>query len=138
MLVILIKRAKLARQFDGVVPHLVDEGLSKLQYVDDTIIFVNHDLEKAKNLKVLLCAHEKLSGLKINFHKSEMYCFGEAKEWENEYSAVFGCQTGSFPFKCLGIPMHYRKLSNRDWKKVEERIEKILSSWKGKYLLVGG
>jgi uncharacterized protein YpuA (DUF1002 family) len=34
--------------------------------------------------------------------------------------------------------MHYRKLSNRDWKKVEERIEKRLSSWKGKYLLVGG
>jgi hypothetical protein len=34
--------------------------------------------------------------------------------------------------------MHYRKLSNRDWKKVEERIEKRLSSWKGKYLSVGG
>jgi uncharacterized protein YpuA (DUF1002 family) len=47
-------------------------------------------------------------------------------------------QSGSFPFKYLGILMHYRKLSNRDWKKVEERIEKRLSSWKGKYLLVGG
>jgi hypothetical protein len=120
MLAILIKRAKLARQFNGVVPHLVDEGLSILQYTDVTIIFVDHDLEKAKNLKVLLCAFEKLLGIKINFHKSEMYCFGEAKEWENEYSVVFGCQSGSFPFKYLGIPMHYRKLSNRDWKKVEE------------------
>jgi hypothetical protein len=138
MLAILIERAKLAREFDGVVSHLIDEGLSILQYADDTIIFVDHDLEKAKNLKVLLCAFEKLLGLKINFHKSEMYCFGVAKEWENEYSAVFGCQSGSFPFKYLGILMHYRKLSNRDWKKVEERIEKRLSSWKGKYLLVGG
>jgi hypothetical protein len=34
--------------------------------------------------------------------------------------------------------MNYRKLSNKDWKLVEERIEKRLSSWKGKYLLVGG
>jgi hypothetical protein len=34
--------------------------------------------------------------------------------------------------------MHYRKLSNKDWKMVEERIEKRLSSWKGKYLSVGG
>jgi uncharacterized protein YpuA (DUF1002 family) len=34
--------------------------------------------------------------------------------------------------------MHYRKLSNKDWKKVEERIEKRLSSWIGKYLSVGG
>jgi hypothetical protein len=36
----------------------------------------NLKLEKAKNLKLVLCAFEKLSGLKINFHKSEMYCFG--------------------------------------------------------------
>jgi uncharacterized protein YpuA (DUF1002 family) len=34
--------------------------------------------------------------------------------------------------------MHYRKLSNKDWKMVEERIEKRLSSWKEKYLSVGG
>jgi hypothetical protein len=34
--------------------------------------------------------------------------------------------------------MHYRKLRNKDWEKIEERLEKKLSSWKGKYLLVGG
>jgi hypothetical protein len=34
--------------------------------------------------------------------------------------------------------MHYRKLSNRDWKQVEERFEKKLSSWKGKLLSLGG
>jgi hypothetical protein len=89
---------------------------------------LDHDPEKAKNLKVLLCAFEKLLGLKINFHKSEMYCFGEAKEAHDQYSTIFGCQGGEFPFKYLGIPMHYMKLSNKVWKKVEERIEKILSS----------
>jgi magnesium-transporting ATPase (P-type) len=34
--------------------------------------------------------------------------------------------------------MHYRKLNNKDWKIIEEHIEKKLSSWKGKYLSVGG
>jgi hypothetical protein len=34
--------------------------------------------------------------------------------------------------------MHYRKLYNSDWKMIEERIEKKLSSSKGKYLSVGG
>jgi predicted PurR-regulated permease PerM len=64
-----------------------------------------------------------------------MYFFGETHD---QYSAIFGCQGGEFPFKYLGITMHYRKLSNKDWKKVEERIEKRLSSWIGKYLSVGG
>jgi hypothetical protein len=76
MLAILIKRAKAEGQIDGVVPHLVDDGLSILQYVDDALISLGHDLEKAKNLKLLLCAFEWLSGLKINFHKSEFFCFG--------------------------------------------------------------
>jgi hypothetical protein len=66
--------------FEGVIPHLVDGGLSILQYADDTILFMKHDLEKAKNLKLILSAFEQLSGLKINFHKSELYCFGEAQD----------------------------------------------------------
>jgi hypothetical protein len=84
--------------------------------------------KKAKNLKVLLCAFENLSGLKINFHKSEMYCFGEAKGLQDQYITIFGCQGGSFPFKYIGMPMHVRKLSNKEWKMVEDRIEKRLSS----------
>ena len=78
MLAILIERAKENQQFKGVVPHLIDDGLSILQYADDTILFMEHNLEQAKNLKLLLCAFEQLSGLKINFHKSELFCFGEA------------------------------------------------------------
>ena len=78
MLAVMIERAKVDGQTDGVVNHLVDGGLSILQYVDDTILFMDHDLEKARNLKLILSAFEQLSGLKINFHKSELICFGEA------------------------------------------------------------
>jgi hypothetical protein len=53
-------------------------------------------------------------------------------------SNIFGCKFGSLPVKYLGIPMHVRKLNNRDWKMIEKRIEKKLSSWKGKHLSVGG
>jgi hypothetical protein len=89
-------------------------------------------------MKLLLSAFKQLSGLKINFHKSEIFCFGEAKEHESQYEQLFGCKKGLFPFRYLGIPMHYRKLNNKDCEKIEERIEKKLSSWKGKYLSVGG
>lgn len=83
-------------------------------------------------------ASEQLSSLKINYHKSEIICFGEAKNSEQEYSHLFGCQMGGYPFKYLGIPMHYKKLRNSDWNTLLERIEKKLSSWKGKHLSAGG
>ncbi|WVZ49478.1 hypothetical protein U9M48_000836 [Paspalum notatum var. saurae] len=111
-----------ANQIRGVIKHLVDDGLSILQYADDTVIFLDHDLEQAKNLKLLLCVFEQLSGLKINFHKSELFYFGQAKQEEELYSMMFGCKLGSLPFRYLGIPMHYRRLCNKDWKAVEPRI----------------
>lgn len=138
MLDILINRFKDNGQIKGIIPGLVDGGLSILQYADDTILFMDHDIEKATNMKLLLCAFEKLSGLKINFHKSEIFCFGEAKEMEQQYSQLFGCHSGNYPFRYLGIPMHYRKLSNADWRIIEEKFEKKLSSWKGKHMSVGG
>jgi hypothetical protein len=58
MLAILIKRAKEEGQISGIVPHLVDDEISILQYADDTIIFMDHDLHKAQNMKLLLCTFE--------------------------------------------------------------------------------
>jgi hypothetical protein len=103
MLALLINRAKTDGQIRGVIPHLVDDGLSILQYADDTIIFLDHDLEQAKNLKLLLCAFEQLSGLKMNFHKSEVFCYGAAREMESSYTSLFGCNLGDYPFRYLGI-----------------------------------
>jgi ABC-type proline/glycine betaine transport system ATPase subunit len=129
---LLIIRAKADGQIRGVLPHLVDDGLSILQYADDTIIFIDHDLEEAKNLKLLLCAFEQLSGLKINFHKSEIFFYGQAKEMEEFYTSLFGCNKGTYPFRYLGISMQHRQLLNSEWKKVEEHFEQKLSCWKAK------
>jgi hypothetical protein len=43
MLAIFIARAKDDGQIQGLIPHLVDDGLLILQYTDDTIIFMGHD-----------------------------------------------------------------------------------------------
>jgi hypothetical protein len=89
-------------------------------------------------LRLILSAFEKLSGLKINFHKSELFCFGDTKERVAEYVSLFGCKEGEFPFRYLGIPMSPSRLFNRDWRAIEERFQKKLSSWKGKLLSSGG
>jgi hypothetical protein len=113
MLAILIEHAKQEGQTAGMIPHLVDGDLSILQYIDDTILF-------------------------INFHKSELYYFREAKNQIQQYTELFGCKQCQFPMTYLGIPIHYRRLTNAEWKLVEERLQKCLSSWKVKLLLVGG
>ena len=89
----------------------MDGGLSIFQYADDTIIFMEHDVEKDRNLKSILSAFEQLSGLNINFHKSELFCFGEAQDDANLYAELFGCGQGQFPISYLGIPIHFRRLT---------------------------
>ncbi|XP_039827439.1 uncharacterized protein LOC120689183 [Panicum virgatum] len=49
--------------------------------------FASH---QAQNMKNILCAFEQLSGLKVNFHKSEIFCFGQEKNFENQYMELFG------------------------------------------------
>jgi hypothetical protein len=73
---------------------------------------------KARGLRLVCNAFERLSGLKINIHKSELYPFGETKERVAEYVELFGCREGKFPFRYLGIPMSTSRLSNRDWRVV--------------------
>jgi hypothetical protein len=75
---------------------------------------MEHNFEHAKNMKLLLSAFKQLSGLKINFHKSESFYFRKAKNYESQYEQLFGCKKGSFPFRYLGITMHHRKLNNKD------------------------
>jgi hypothetical protein len=82
------------------------------------------DLDQAQNMKLLLYAFEQASNPKINFHKSEIYYFGEAQEEEEKYTELFGCKSGNFPMSYLGILIHFRKLRNADWHMVEERFEK--------------
>jgi hypothetical protein len=95
-------------------------------------------LVKARNLKLVLCAFEKLSGLNINFHKSELFDFGEAKGRIDDYVELFGFKEGEMPFRYLGIPLSHRMLLNKYWSAVGERFQKKLSSWKGKLLSSGG
>jgi hypothetical protein len=83
-----------------------------LQYADDTILFLDHDLENALNMKLILCIFQQLSGLKINFHKSKLFCFSKAKEMEDQCKQLFGCETRSLPLKYLGIPIYFIRLRN--------------------------
>jgi hypothetical protein len=54
MLAIMIECVKVDSLIEGLIPHLVDGGLFILQYADDTILLMEHDFEKPRNLKLIL------------------------------------------------------------------------------------
>jgi hypothetical protein len=37
---------------------------------------------------------------------------------------LFGCDMGNYPFRYLEILMHHKKISNDDWKMIEDKFEK--------------
>jgi hypothetical protein len=91
VLSVLIKRAQENGLLTGLASDLLDDGIAIIQYADDTIFMFEDSLESARNLKFILCIFEQLTGLKINFHKSEVSFFGAALDKQEMYTHIFTC-----------------------------------------------
>ncbi|GKV31185.1 hypothetical protein SLEP1_g39903 [Rubroshorea leprosula] len=112
--------------------------VSHLQYVDDTILFAKAKEENVWAMKGILRAFELVSGLKINFNKSHLIGIHMQEGWLNKMSWVLCCKVGVFPFKYLGIPIGGSSRKKAFWKPLVELFSKKLSTWKGRYLSLGG
>jgi hypothetical protein len=86
--VIMLKRGCKVGVINGVIPKMVEGGLTHLQYADDTVIFLEADRQSIANVKFLLYCFENMSGLKINYQKSEVMGIGVTKEECMEVSAL--------------------------------------------------
>jgi hypothetical protein len=71
--------------------NLVHQGIAVLQYADNTILLIQHDAQQAINLKLLLYIFESMSGLKINFEKSEVMMILEDDTKQNFFADLFNC-----------------------------------------------
>jgi hypothetical protein len=71
---------------------------------------MEHDLEIGKKSEIDTFGFWANLGLKIDFHKSELYCFGEAQDHTQLYAELFGCNHGEFPIRYLGILIHFWRL----------------------------
>jgi hypothetical protein len=64
-----------------------------------------------RNLKLILYCFEWLAGLKINFHKSEVFVFGVEQIEKEKMANMPNCKLGDLPLKYLGISVSDRHLS---------------------------
>jgi hypothetical protein len=98
----------------GLMNSLYPEGVISLQYADNTLIFLDHDKQGACHLKWIMACFEHLSGMKINYQKSDMTPINLDEEEAHEFAKISCCKTGSFPFRYPGVPLHYEKLKRED------------------------
>ena len=90
------------------------------------------------NLKLILYCFEWLSGLKINFHKSEVFVFGADQSEKERMANILNCKLGCLPMKYLGIPLSDNRLGSLAFAGLKEKMGRRLDPWKGKHLSSGG
>jgi hypothetical protein len=134
----MIHRAQSNKLICGLVDHIVDNGIAVLQYADDTIICLKHNVEGARNMKLLLYLYELMAGLKINFSKSEVITINDEEGWDRKYVELFNCEVGTFPIKYLGVPVSPSRLHVSDWGPLTSKNEKKLDVWKGGTMSIAG
>lgn len=106
-------------------------------YADDTLTFSSVEDNYIRNLKGVLIWVEQISGMRINFHKSEVIAMN-LEEDIHVVSHILGCPVGQLPFKYLGVPLHFDKLRREDIQPLVEKIIKRIAGWRGRLLCHSG
>jgi hypothetical protein len=122
----------------GLIKGVADDfrvgGIISLQYANDTILFSRIEEEYTRNLKGVLMWFEQFSGMRINFHKSELIPMNVEPDVVHRLAHLFSCPVGSLPIKYLGVPLHFEKLSREDIQALVDKMPKKLAGWRGRLL----
>ena len=131
----ILDKAKAAGHIKGIVPHLVGEhGVSLLQYADYTIIMVEGSESDISNLKFLLLCFQQMSGLKVNFDKSEVMVFGYCQDERQSIADRLNCHLRSFPTTYLGIPISDARLTVAGLRPTAGKLQHRIEPWQGRWL----
>jgi hypothetical protein len=135
---VMLESAVRQGQITGVLNNLIPGRISHIQYADDTVIMVDTSVQSIRNLKLILYCFEWLSGLKINYHKSEVSIFGVAQKKKESLANMLNCVLGEFSIKYLGIPISYKHLNMSAFSPITQKMITRLDPWKGKLMTSGG
>jgi hypothetical protein len=90
---------------------------------------VNRHASPYRLKNYVLYMFEKMSGLKINFDKSEVILIGGDNALASQFADLFNCQVGLFPMQYLGVPIAPGRLHVIDWARLEDKYAKKMDVW---------
>ena len=91
---------------------------------------IDYEDDSFLHLKFLLYCFEWMSGLKINYHKSEVYVLGVDTEEANKVTNIFDCKLAHLPMTYLGILVGDRHIGTKAADNVINKLNKILDNWR--------
>lgn len=110
------------------IPHETDE-FPIIQYADDTLMLLQADANQLFFLKSLLLSFKTLTGLKVNYGKSQLIPINISQEKAELLANNLGCRIGNFPFTYLGLPMGTTKPRIEDLSPIMNKVERRLSAY---------
>ncbi|CAH9090422.1 unnamed protein product, partial [Cuscuta europaea] len=112
--------------------------ISHLAYADDLMLFCRGDTYFVKVLIDALNEFGEVSGLRVNFDKSNIFLGGVRDHDLTAILDLVDFKVGAFPVKYLGIPLSPLKLAIAEYAPLLEKISDYLSSWNTKTLSYAG
>jgi hypothetical protein len=79
-----------------------------------------------------------MSGLEINYQKSEVLVLGSSEEESNRVAVIFNCKVGQLPIKYLGVMVNNRYMTVAELSYVTQKVEKRIPTWQSVGLSSGG
>lgn len=79
--------------------------VSHIFYVDSAIFVGDCDRGSIKNISPILKCFHIFSGLKVNFHKSRLFCICTLEPELQNKAYILGCLESLFSFTYLGVPV---------------------------------
>jgi hypothetical protein len=98
-------------------------------YADDDVVFIRpteHGLSVSNHILVIFA---EASGLIINLGKTEFYLI-QCGRTDLSFLTSRNLAISAFPYKYLGLPLHYKKPSRAMLQHIIQKIGNRLSDWK--------
>lgn len=93
-----------------------------LLYADDALIFLKPEIRSMQMLKIVFTVFKEISGLAINFHKSELFLVKDTQQQGQDLAMSMGCKLGQLPMTYLGLPLSAKKLTRADFLPLIQRF----------------
>ncbi|KAE8800176.1 retrotransposon unclassified [Hordeum vulgare] len=126
------------KQGDPISPLLFNLTVDALAGILDKARLAGHLKDgDIAHLKFLLLCFEEMSGLKINFDKSEVVVLGFSEEEQLRIADNLNCRLASFPVSYLGMPLAESRILVSGFDPLVSRVASRAEPWCGRFTSKG-